>query len=163
MYNFIYNIYKLSVPRVAASGFQHSSHAAAHAPDQVVQEFLGNQVPLSLKQISQLPKVCRLSVTANSSAKAIPCVLDAVQIRGVGRPRQRLDALIPLEFLDNCSTVWRGVVILQDPVFRDCVRRSRQPSFFSVRSRVNLTISVIDCRQHLSAPSEAMLICACLT
>jgi hypothetical protein len=44
-------------------------------------------------------------------------MLDGIQIRGVGRPWQRLDLLILHEFLDNCCTVWRRVVILQDPVF----------------------------------------------
>jgi hypothetical protein len=44
-------------------------------------------------------------------------MLDGIQIRGVGGPWQRLDSLIPLEFLDNSSTLWRRVVILQDPVF----------------------------------------------
>ena len=50
------------------------------------------------------------------SAKTIPCMLEGIQMRGVGRPRKRLDFLILLEFLDNCSTVWRRVVILQDAV-----------------------------------------------
>jgi len=46
-------------------------------------------------------------------------MFDGIQVRGVGWPGQRPDVLIRLEFLDNCSTVWRCVVILQDPVFRE--------------------------------------------
>ena len=57
-----------------------------------------------------------MGVSVHLSAQTIPCMLDGIQIRGVGRPWQRLDPLIPLEFLDNCSTVGRRVVILQDPV-----------------------------------------------
>jgi hypothetical protein len=48
-------------------------------------------------------------------------MLDGIQIRAVGRPRQRLDALILLEFLGNCSTVWRRVVVLQNTVFWEIV------------------------------------------
>ena len=57
-----------------------------------------------------------MGVSVHLSDKTIPCMLDGIQIRGVGRLRQRLDPLILLEFLDNCSTVWRRVVILQDAV-----------------------------------------------
>ena len=56
-------------------------------------------------------------MSAHSSAQTIPCMLDGIQISGVGRPWRLLDSLILLEFLDNCSMVWRHIVSLQNPVF----------------------------------------------
>jgi hypothetical protein len=106
---------EVSKSSVSTIACQTIDAALPHGSYKVRKEGLGNRSPLLLKPAQQFLQIgWRGMIGPDLALKLIPKVLDWVQVRATGRPRQLVHSCLLQELCAHPGTVRRGIVVLED-------------------------------------------------